>query len=124
MASNESFSRMFSKGEPANLWRWALFSEEARTVLVHWEERWAPDLIAEPRLASCRYPADDTVRALYADVVREPALQRIAAEPSRGLNGQARPLCHPMRGEGAARFMAARAAGVSVLTILFEPAAQ
>lgn len=125
VASNESFSRMFSTGEqPANLWRWALFSEEARTVLVNWDERWAPDLIAELRLARYRYPADDTVRALYADAVRDPALQQIVAEPSRALNGRARPLCHPMRGEGAARFMAARAAGVSVLTILFEPAAQ
>ncbi|MFD5491736.1 hypothetical protein ACFYY3_25075 [Streptomyces sp. NPDC001812] len=125
MASDESFPQMFSKGgQPANLWRWALFSEETRTVLVNWDKRWAPDLLAELRLARYRYPADDTVRALYADAVRDPALQQIVAEPSRGLNGQAHPLRHPMHGEGTARFMAARAVGVSVLTILFESAAQ
>ncbi|MEU2601924.1 hypothetical protein ABZ669_33260 [Streptomyces hirsutus] len=76
------------------------------------------------RLTRYRYPADDTVHALYADAVRDPDLQQIISEPSRGLNDQARPLRHPMRGEGTARFMAARAAGASFLTTLFKPAVQ
>ncbi|MER6684641.1 sulfotransferase [Streptomyces olivaceoviridis] len=123
LGSNSAFAELFPKNrQPANLWHWALLDPEARTVLLRWDEQWAPAFMALLRLARFRYPENRTVRSLYMDVHQDRRLQQIQ-ESDRGLGDDARPLRHPVRGVGTARFMIAETEGAQVLTVLFEASA-
>lgn len=120
VASNGAFAELFPAGEqPVNLWRWALFSEEARRVLLGWEKEWAPNLLTELKLARHRYPTDSSLCQIYADSARDPRLRQIS-ESDLGLEDEERSFRHAINGEGRARFMTTRGNGASLLTILFE----
>ncbi|MGW4377415.1 helix-turn-helix transcriptional regulator [Streptomyces albidoflavus] len=63
----------------ANLLRWALTSEEARTHLVDWD-RHAPSLLAMIRFALAEHPGDTGLLALLAEVLRVPECRRLWGE--------------------------------------------
>ncbi|MGW0332238.1 helix-turn-helix domain-containing protein [Streptomyces sp. NPDC003011] len=121
VASNHAFSQMFAHGgPPTNLWRWALWSEDAQDVLLDWDKRWVPHLITELKLAHYRYPRDKTVRKLFTALIRDPRLHHVT-ESLVGLEDEAFPLRHPTQGPGTARFMAAHTpGGLGIWTVLFE----
>lgn len=123
IAHNAAFAEMFDGGvPPRNLWRWALFSPEARdVVLANWEKDWAPFLVAECRLLRYQYPSEPAVRRLYADLADDARLRDVPWADS-GLNERLGSLRHARKGDGQMRVMVAEAASVRLLTLLFEGA--
>ncbi|MFF8731758.1 helix-turn-helix domain-containing protein [Streptomyces sp. NPDC015171] len=123
VAHNAAFVAMFG-GEvaPSNFWRWSLFSDHARgTVLVDWEEDWAPYLLEECRLLSFRYRDNAAVRRLYADLAGDPRL-RCLPRADADLNGRVCSLRHVNNGTRRVRVLAAESQGFRLLTFLFETA--
>ncbi|WP_392672206.1 sulfotransferase [Streptomyces sp. LN785] len=122
VACNDAFSGgMFSSGRaPSNLWRWALFSEEARDqVLVKWEEEWAPRILAEFALARVRHPSSETLREIHLAVRNDPRLREME-EAETGFTDTVLALHHRQFGHGEARFMKSTADGLGVVTVLFD----
>ncbi|MDH6604514.1 hypothetical protein M2164_000149 [Streptomyces sp. SAI-208] len=123
VAANDAFAELFATGRPpTNLWRWALWSEEAQKVVVD-RQKWIARLVTELRLAQHRYPDDHSVQKIAADLERDPRLQQLTESPL-GLDNAVLTVRHRTRGTCAARFMASHTpAGLSVWTILLESAA-
>ncbi|WP_405455420.1 hypothetical protein OG786_01475 [Streptomyces sp. NBC_00101] len=121
IASNLAFAALFPSGEPpVNLWCWSLFAPAAPEVLIGWESRWAPRLLANLKLAYFRAPQDTAMRHLHARSTHDPRLEQIERSGA-GIGGAPLPLRHPVRGEGEAHVLASRGAGASFLTVVFEP---
>jgi transcriptional regulator with XRE-family HTH domain len=54
----------------ANIMHWAFTSAEARVHLHRWKEDWAPQMIAEVRLALARSPDDERLTELITAILR------------------------------------------------------
>lgn len=103
VAANDDFIRMFPRepGSPVrlpeqNLMRWMLLRPEAREHhLVDWEERWAPPVAAQLRIAVAAQPDNPILRQLHEDTNADPVAGRIYREVTlsqRHPDGDARPV--------------------------------
>ncbi len=121
IAYNAAFATLFPGGQPpANLWRWALFSPDARGLLLDWERAWAPRLLTEVKLACYRQQLDRAAAQLLSEVAGDARLRAIE-ENGSGLGGAPLPVHHPTLGDGTAHLVPFRATGATVLTFIFEP---
>lgn len=121
IACNAAFAGLFPGGQPpVNLWRWALFSPEARGLLLDWERAWAPRLLTEVKLACYRAQLDGAAAQLLSEMADDARLRAIE-ENGSGLGGASLPLHHPALGDGTAHPVPVRATGATVMTFIFEP---
>ncbi|MFD9880615.1 hypothetical protein ACFWZT_04005 [Streptomyces alboflavus] len=113
VAWNRPFTRLFSAighdeggGVPQNMMDWMLFSRPAREkLLVDWEKRWAPPILAQLHTVSLENPYNERLQQLMNRVREDPTTRRIYeagvidyAYP----DGDERPLYHPDFGRGLA----------------------
>ncbi|MEU3433051.1 sulfotransferase [Streptomyces sp. NPDC006863] len=121
IAYNAAFAALFPGGQPpVNLWRWALFSPHAQGLLLDWERAWAPRLLTEVKLTCHRAHLDRGAARLLTEVADDARLRAIE-ETGSGLGGASLPLHHPALGAGTVHPVPVRAAGATVLTLIFEP---
>ncbi|WP_327332971.1 sulfotransferase [Streptomyces anulatus] len=121
VASNAAFAALFPGGEPpVDLWRWMLFSPDAETLLLDWEQAWAPRLLTETRLMCHRAPKNRAALRLLSEVADDARLRKIE-ETGSGLGGASLPLHHPALGDGTAHLLTSRTTGASILTLIYEP---
>ncbi|MGW6588434.1 MmyB family transcriptional regulator [Streptomyces globisporus] len=118
---NAGFAALFPGGQPpANLWRWALFSPDAKGLLLDWERAWAPRLLTEVKLACYRAQLDGAAARLLSEVADDARLRAIE-ETGSGLGGASLPLHHPALGGGTVHPVPVRATGATILTFIFTP---
>ncbi|MFJ4973639.1 sulfotransferase [Streptomyces sp. NPDC088755] len=121
VAANDAFAALFPGDEPpVNLWRWALFSPDAKGLLLDWERQWAPRLLTEVKLTCYRAQQDAAAARLLSEVASDARLQAIK-ETGSGLGGASLPLHHPALGIGTVHPVPVRAAGATIMSLIFEP---
>jgi transcriptional regulator with XRE-family HTH domain len=99
---------MFPHEPPQNTMAWMLFAPEARTyTLIDWEA-WALPIIATVVSKWADHPADETLTAIYQEILRDPMTRSLLQRALR----QARP--HPA---GARHRMRHARLGEGVLTV-------
>ncbi|MGP3777119.1 MmyB family transcriptional regulator (plasmid) [Streptomyces sp. SDT5-1] len=130
VATNQTFRDFLQGAPPDNLMRWLLFAREARGgVLVDWGSVWAPECVAQVRVAAAAYPENVALQELYQDVLDDPLLRRIHDRTTverLTLDGVARQIRHPAHGRGALTVVSAQPSdsqGARLVLLDFEPSA-
>lgn len=126
---NSAFAAMFPGDRPpANIMRWMLLDESARTeVLEDWENSWAPMVVPQLVAARHAYPSDPTLQQLEQDVLDDPVagpIRRDGAAAYTHPDGNDRPLNHATLGRGRVRLGAAEpmsSPGARLMVVEFAP---
>lgn len=131
LESNDAFARMFpAKQPPANVLRWMLLDQEARTeVLLDWEDRWCPGLISQLIAARAAHPHNAVLEQLDADVRADDLAGAIYAGDAQAFTkpDNERPMNHAVHGHGWAHLASAQpvdSPGARLVLIDFRAASE
>lgn len=130
LAWNSSAGDLFTGASvPDNTMAWMLTAPHARTVLLEWESRWAPPLMAQLRAAVALHPESATLSRLVEAASADPDARQLYEES--GTPGSVmseaeapRPLLHPEIGAGWVYLCAADihgTPGARLMTMPFLP---
>ncbi|MFI1970569.1 helix-turn-helix domain-containing protein [Streptomyces cinnamoneus] len=105
LAYNAPFTRLFpGRRVPVNSLWWMVFSDDARnTVLMDWENSWAPVLVPQIRAAAARYKSDPTLLQLKDRCLADPRTRDLYRGVPNGHahpDGDEKPLYHTESGPG------------------------
>ncbi|MEU5435995.1 helix-turn-helix domain-containing protein [Streptomyces sp. NPDC020719] len=127
LAWNSAFATLFPAGRvPHNTMRWMALDRAARSILMDWENAWAPLVLPHLRGALAADPQDETLRQIEKEVLADPVTSPIYDRASAyiHLDGDERPLHHLALGPGWVTMCAAQpmaAPGARMIILVFHP---
>ncbi|MGV2918183.1 MmyB family transcriptional regulator [Streptomyces alfalfae] len=123
-----AFAEMFHERTPRNTMEWMILDESVRdTILIDWENQWAPFALTQFRAARLAFPGDLDLLRIHERILGDARARSLYEDPSTAQvsrHGEdIRPIRHARHGVGQVRLFMAQpdlAPGARYVTLRFR----